>query len=472
MVEPAKPSSGNFAFLAEHEPLLLRLCVSAERNYHDDPNTTVIKLRQFGEAVVRHLAAIFNISATQDQTQADLLKALQVRRVIDRNVADLLHYLRREGNQAAHQFETTVQQAKSALKIARELALWFHRAMGKGDAKTFNVGSFVEPARPDHEYRLAELSTALELKVEEVRAANQFAEAERLKREAAEAQAASTALERTVWEQLAQEEEKERQRLSAEFEQTLSVAEKESERKNIDLFFSTFTPVPGNGDSLPANWIATHVGAIGVVSNGSTPSRKEAEFWCGEIPWVSSGEVRNNAITSTRERITESGYKNSSVRLLPIGTVLIAMIGEGKTRGQTALLGIMACINQNIAGVVPIDDLIVSKYLWYWFQAQYENNRVVGSGTGPQALNCQRVRELPVNLPPKSEQIEIIRRVEALFTLADRLEARAGNARARVDTLTPATLAKAFRGELVPQDQNDEPASFLLERIRSDRQER
>jgi type I restriction enzyme R subunit len=224
-------ASANFAFLEQHDPLLLRLCASAERNYYDDPNTTVIKLRQFGEAVVRHLAAVFNVATTADQTQADLLKVLQVRRVIDRNVADLLHYLRREGNQAAHEFETTAQQAKSALKIARELALWFHRAMGKGDAKTFKAGPFVEPIRPDHEYRLAQLSSALELKAEEARAASQLADAERLKRQAAEALAASAAEEKVLWAQLAQDEERERQRLSVEFEQTLTRIQAESKER-------------------------------------------------------------------------------------------------------------------------------------------------------------------------------------------------------------------------------------------------
>ena len=232
MVEHAKPASTNFEFLAEHDPLLLRLCISAERNYHDDPNTTVIKLRQFGEAVVRHLAAVFNITATPDQTQADLLRALQVRCIIDRNVAELLHYLRREGNQAAHEFQTSVQQAKSALKIARELALWFHRALGKSEDRMLKVGPFVEPGRPDHEYQLARLSSALELKAEEARAANQLADAERLKREAAEAQAASATEEKSVWAQLAQEEERERLRLSAEFEQALARIQAESKERS------------------------------------------------------------------------------------------------------------------------------------------------------------------------------------------------------------------------------------------------
>lgn len=232
MSELAKKSvTANFAFLAEHDPLLLRLCVSAERNYHDDPNTTVIKLRQFGEAVVRHLAAVFNITATPEQTQADLLRMLQVRRVLDRNVVELLHYLRREGNQAAHEFETTPQQAKSALKIARELALWFHRALGKGDGKAEKVGPFVEPARADHESRLARLSTELESKAEEARAANQLAEAERLKREAVEARFVATEQEKAVWAQLAQEEEQERLRLTAEFEQKLTVIQSKSKER-------------------------------------------------------------------------------------------------------------------------------------------------------------------------------------------------------------------------------------------------
>ena len=82
-------------------------------------------------------------------------------------------------------------------------------------------------------------------------------------------------------------------------------------------------------------WYKTQIGSIGVVTNGSTPSRKCDEYWNGNIPWVSSGEVCNNIISCTREQITELGFERSSVKKLPKGTVLIAMIGEGKTRGQS-----------------------------------------------------------------------------------------------------------------------------------------
>jgi type I restriction enzyme S subunit len=74
-------------------------------------------------------------------------------------------------------------------------------------------------------------------------------------------------------------------------------------------------------------------------------------------------------------------------------------------------------------------------------------------------------KTFPVPLPPRLEQTEIVRRVEALFAFADRLEARLQSARATAERLTPAVLAKAFRGELVPQDPSDEPASELLRRL-------
>jgi type I restriction enzyme S subunit len=87
------------------------------------------------------------------------------------------------------------------------------------------------------------------------------------------------------------------------------------------------------------------------------------------------------------------------------------------------------------------------------------------STSGVNNLNAEEIRSLEISLPPLPEQTEIVRRVEALFALADRIEARLTAARAQVERLTPATLSKAFRGDLVPQDPNDEPASKLLERL-------
>jgi type I restriction enzyme S subunit len=246
----------------------------------------------------------------------------------------------------------------------------------------------------------------------------------------------------------------------------LQRASSNRETEQIKAAFSTDVGSGNEGLELPPTWAFCLIGAIGTVSNGSTPSRKISKYWNGNIHWVSSGEVRNNIISTTRECISKQGFNNSSVRLLPPGTVLLAMIGEGKTRGRTAILKIEATINQNIAAIDIGHGYLVSAYLWRWFQYQYETTREQGSGSGPQALNCQRVRELSFHLPPLAEQQEIVRRVETLFKTADALEARYHTATAHVDKLPQSILAKAFRGKLVPQDPNDEPASVLLERIR------
>lgn len=209
-------------------------------------------------------------------------------------------------------------------------------------------------------------------------------------------------------------------------------------------------------------WIRCTIGAISRVTNGSTPSRKFPQYWDGTIPWVSSGEVRNNIIENTNECISQEGYDNSSVKLLPVGTVLIAMIGEGKTRGQSAILAINAAINQNIAAVVVDHGLVSSRYIWYWFQMNYARNREKGSGTGPQALNCQRVRELDFFVPSLSEQKEVVRILD--MTLSRELQAKkaAEVALSQIDTMKKAILARAFRGELGTNDPAEEWAGEIV----------
>ncbi len=141
------------------------------------------------------------------------------------------------------------------------------------------------------------------------------------------------------------------------------------------------------------------------------------------------------------------------------------MIGEGKTRGQTAILDIESTCNQNVEAILIDHGCVLPEYLFNWFLMNYERNRNFGSGSGPKALNCQRVREIDFILPPFQEQKEIVRQVDKLFVLADKVEAHYQKAKDRVDKLSQSVLAKAFRGELVPQDPNDEPAEKLLERI-------
>ncbi|MCZ9343216.1 restriction endonuclease subunit S, partial [Streptomyces sp. TRM76130] len=103
--------------------------------------------------------------------------------------------------------------------------------------------------------------------------------------------------------------------------------------------------------SIPEGWLWTTIGSLFKVYVGTTPSRKVPELWSGSIPWVSSGEVSFGRISGTREHIAETAVGNRKTRLHPPGTVMIAMIGEGKTRGQAAILDIEAAHNQNCASI-------------------------------------------------------------------------------------------------------------------------
>lgn len=209
-------------------------------------------------------------------------------------------------------------------------------------------------------------------------------------------------------------------------------------------------------------WIHCTIGAFCRITNGSTPSRQSPEYWSGNIPWISSGEVRNNIICTSNECISEEGYNNSSVKLLPAGTVLIAMIGEGKTRGQSAILDIDATINQNIAAIMTDYGYILPRYIWYWLQMNYAKNRERGSGSGPQALNCQRVRELDFFVPNKEEQSEIVSILNSLIKKEQQAKEVAESVLDQIDTMKKAVLARAFCGELGTNDPAEESAVELL----------
>jgi len=200
-------------------------------------------------------------------------------------------------------------------------------------------------------------------------------------------------------------------------------------------------------------------------------------YWSGRIPWISSGEVANCRIATTRERITDIGLANSNAKLYPRGTVLIAMIGEGKTRGQSAILDIEACTNQNAAGLLFDTPYVNPEYVWRWALSEYERNRGEGRGGNQPALNGQKVRNLPIPLPPREEQDEIVRRVDAVFSVVDTIEDRVARATRMTALLRRRTFERAFSGELVPTEaalaaragRSYESAEELLGRLARDR---
>ena len=183
------------------------------------------------------------------------------------------------------------------------------------------------------------------------------------------------------------------------------------------------------GTAAPAGWVICKVSNIAEVKLGSTPSRTEPSYWGGEIPWVSSGEVANSIIKGSREKITISGYKNSSTSMIPPGSVLIAIIGQGKTRGQSAILEIEACTNQNVAALIFDTELIASRYVWLWAQSMYSLHRADGHGGAQPALNAKKVKAFSFPLPPTAEQHRIVAKADQLLALCDQLKSRLSHAR-------------------------------------------
>lgn len=220
---------------------------------------------------------------------------------------------------------------------------------------------------------------------------------------------------------------------------------------------------------LPAGWIWSSLGQLFQVGVGSTPSRKEPNYWDGGIPWVSSGEVAFCRIKKSSETISQLGYDCSSVKLHPVGTVLLAMIGEGKTRGQAAILDIEACHNQNAASIRVSATEIPPEYVYYFLMFRYEIVRAIGQGGNQPALNGELVKSITIPLPPLNEIVRLCEMIVQQLTSLEAVKRDLKSQHHLIDVQRQTILAQAFRGSLVAQDPNDEPASALLERIAAER---
>ncbi|EGQ9111987.1 TPA: restriction endonuclease subunit S [Vibrio alginolyticus] len=182
-------------------------------------------------------------------------------------------------------------------------------------------------------------------------------------------------------------------------------------------------PIGELGD-IPQSWERIVVQDFADIKLGSTPSRHESKYWNGDIPWVSSGEVANNIIYDTNEKITHDGFMNSSTSIIPKRSLLMAIIGQGKTRGQTALLEVDACTNQNVAAFIFNENFVIPEYVWLWAKSKYDAHRQGGHGGAQPALNAKKVRSFAFPLPPTSEQKKIVERVEEIHSVCDHLAAR------------------------------------------------
>lgn len=218
---------------------------------------------------------------------------------------------------------------------------------------------------------------------------------------------------------------------------------------------------------LPKGWTWVRLDQVAITSSGGTPRRDRPEYYGGAIPWVKSGELRDGYVRAVAECLTEEGLANSAAKLLPRGTLLIALYGA--TVGKLGILDIdQATTNQAVCAIRPILPEM-RNYLW-WVLRRYRADLISQGRGGAQANISQEIlRKLAFALPPLPEQQRIVQKAEQYWSVLDAIERAIEVAVLRSDRLHRAILSVAFRGRLVDQDPSDEPAEVLLDRIKAAR---
>jgi type I restriction enzyme, S subunit len=214
------------------------------------------------------------------------------------------------------------------------------------------------------------------------------------------------------------------------------------------------------------------LGEIASIGTGCTPLRTDNRYWTnGDVPWVTSGAVRHRRITAASEFVTRAALDETNLTLYPPGTLVMAMYGEGRTRGKVARLGIQAATNQALAAIQLHDaDESLRDFVQLFLEGRYAETRRDASGGVQPNLSLGIVRAIEVPLPPAEHRKAIVAEVDRRLSVVERLEAAIDENLARAKRLRQAILKRAFEGRLVPQDPNDEPASVLLERVRRERE--
>lgn len=195
-----------------------------------------------------------------------------------------------------------------------------------------------------------------------------------------------------------------------------ALAEGERRARQIDAMFRAgatelFADIEGPDVRL---------GDVAPLSSGGTPSRANPANYGGDIPWAKTGEVRFNRLADTEEHITEQALATSSAKLLPAGTVLLAMYGQGATRGRCALLLREMATNQACAAILPTERLLPD-YLFFFLRSRYEAIRAESEGSAQDNLNQGMVADIELPLPDVEVQTEV---VQTLMTLRGAADAR------------------------------------------------
>ena len=219
---------------------------------------------------------------------------------------------------------------------------------------------------------------------------------------------------------------------------------------------------------IPGSWVWVKLGDVCETSSGGTPLKSKKEYYLkGAIPWLKSGEVNQGVIYSSEEKITQEGMNNSSAKMFPVNTVLVAMYGA--TAGKVGLLKFESTTNQAICGILPhgeFDSDFMYRYLGY------KSNELAKKGIGGAQPNISQaiIKNILIPILPFCEQTRIVQKIESCFDKVEQTEKHLSDIEDHIKKYRESLLSKAFRGELIPQDPDDEPASVLLEKIRKERE--
>lgn len=213
---------------------------------------------------------------------------------------------------------------------------------------------------------------------------------------------------------------------------------------------------------LPEGWEWKCLAEVGTWQSGSTPSRGVSAYYGGTIPWLKTGDLNDGYITNIPEHITDKALAETSVKLNPAGSVLIAMYGA--TIGKMGILTFPATTNQACCACSGFNG-VSNKYLFYFLLSHREAFIRQGGGGAQPNISKEIIINTPIPIPPEKEQERIVNAIEKWSNLISQVEDAEHDLHNSIDSCKAKVLELAIHGKLVHQDPNDEPAIELLKRV-------
>jgi len=213
---------------------------------------------------------------------------------------------------------------------------------------------------------------------------------------------------------------------------------------------------------VPEGWCWKRLGEIGTWQSGATPNRLNKEYFNGKIPWLKTGDLNDDFIYEIPESITHKALEETSVKLNPAGSVLIAMYGA--TIGKVGILTFPATTNQACCACIEYNG-VEKMYLFYFLLSHKDEFIRLGGGGAQPNISKEKIINTYIPIPPIREQMRIVTEIEHWLSVIKTLEEDKSSIDSVINQIRSKVLSLAIHGKLVPQDPNDEPAIELLKRI-------